>query len=159
MLPSETPALITVQPRSTCPNRCADGSRMKSLGADRDQQGRLGKVLIWGTVRARGRRVPRAGGVPSAVRFHACSDHTARWYYICVHLALRPPMWQTRICCRNPCKASHLTWQGASLVGEVNWFAKQPDTWSPVSSQNQIIHLYTPRPLWNLNLGETGAYL
>lgn len=28
---------------------------------------------------------------------------------------------------------------------EENWFAKRPDTWSLISPNNQIIHLYTPR--------------
>ena len=118
-----------------------DGSGMKSLGADRNQQGRLGKVLIWGAVRAVAKGFPRARGVPSVVIFRAHSDYPARWYYICVHLAL----WHGKQDAASILVKPYILCRKENLWGEVNWFARHPDPQSPISPCHQIIHLSTPR--------------
>lgn len=80
--PAEIPAPITVWPRATCPNWLADGSCVRSPGTDRHQQGRLGKVLIWGAVRAMAEGSPGLAVCPlqlffMCVRITQCGDITS----------------------------------------------------------------------------------
>lgn len=87
---------------------------MKSLGADRNQQGRLSKVLIWGAVRAHGKRVPWGSRHALCSYFSLPLGLHTRWYYICMHLAL----WHVKHgCWQIASKAVYFKKEGASLRG------------------------------------------